>query len=35
MVDLADAVAIMQFSAGVPIKPPQPGGCTPLGELLS
>ncbi|HVP06126.1 MAG TPA: CSLREA domain-containing protein [Dehalococcoidia bacterium] len=35
MVDLADAVAIMQYAAEVAIIPPQPGGCTPLGELLS
>jgi parallel beta-helix repeat protein len=29
-----DAVALLQYSAGVPIKPPQPNGCTPIGQNL-
>jgi hypothetical protein len=33
-VGVADAVAILQYSAGVTIKPPQPGGCTPIGQNL-
>jgi hypothetical protein len=31
---MPDVVAILQYSAGVTIKPPQPGGCTPFGQNL-
>jgi hypothetical protein len=33
-VGMPDVVAILQYSAGVTIKPPQPGGCTPFGQNL-
>jgi parallel beta-helix repeat protein len=33
-VGIPDVVAILQYSAGLNIKPPQPGGCTPLGQNL-
>jgi hypothetical protein len=29
-----DTVAILQHAASLPLKPPQPGGCTPVGQLL-
>jgi CSLREA domain-containing protein len=33
-IDAADTIAILQFAADLPIEPPQPGDCTPLGQTL-
>lgn len=30
----ADAIAIEEFSAGLPVLPAPPAGCTPIGQLL-
>ena len=34
VVDELDVIAILQYAAELPINPPQPGGCTPLGTAL-
>jgi len=30
-----DTLALLQFAGHIPIKPPQPGGCTPVGQTIN